>query len=414
MAQSERSAQSERELLGERLGRYPAERYPVQHAATQFHLGSALLLAGDFIPAAGALRAARDMFEQAGMRLEKAKANVMLGAALRADGRRDQAVAAFSAACADLAQLDQPAEQAAASYNLGLVLQDSGERGGARAAWASAYTLFLTAGYPGQASAAAREHGVSLLTTGDVTAAVGLLQNAVALAERAGDEPAMGSAANTLGLAHLAAQAPAPALVALRAALGAFPRSTRPADHAMVKANLALAHEQAGAPARARLAARQALAVPGAAAPVRAQATQLLARLSGSPDQDLFTVLDAEPREQWVPVLREELLRAAELTAGQRCTAVGGFLDGVLARPGASRDLAESLLQVVLELPPRTYQLFVSALVDACAGRPDADAERLRTVISSALARFAVPQWQRLAASLNAAAQVAGAPATWT
>jgi tetratricopeptide (TPR) repeat protein len=405
--------QSEQEVLVERLGRYPVQRYPAQHATTQFHLGSLLLHAGELVPALHALTAAHDVFADAGMRLEQAKATVMLGVALRTVGRRDEAVAAFTTAGTALAALDQPAEQAAAAYNLGLVRQDGGELEDAAAAWSSARELFLAAGYPAQAGAAARDHGGSLLARGKVADALPLLEQALTLAEQAGDEPGAGAAANALGLAQLAAQDPAAAVTALRRGLGFFPRTVRPADHAMVKANLALAHEQARDPTRARLAAAQALTVSSAAAPVRAQAQAVLGRLPGRADEDLLTVLDTEDREQWVSVLREEVLRSVELPAAGRRELVRGFLDGVLARPGASYDLAEALLQVVLELPPRTYELLVSAVVSASAGRPEPDTERLHAVIGSALARFALPQWQRLAASLNAAAQATGQPATW-
>lgn len=405
--------ESEQDALVQRLARYPADRYPVQHATTQFHLGSVRLHAGQGAAALPALTLAGEMFARAGMGLEQAKSGVMLGVALRQVGRLDDATAAFVNAGAVLGTLGQPAEQAAAAYNLGLVRQDTGDVDGARAAWTQARDLFLEAGYPAQAGAAARDHGGSLLAMGQVGPALVLLEQALALAERAGDEPGAGAAANALGLAQVAAGDPAAAVSALRRALGAFARSVRPADHAMVKANLALAHEQAGEYARARLAARQALAVQGAAAPVRAQAQQLLRRIPGREHEDLLSVLDEVDLEQRVAVLREEVLRAAELTARQRCALVSGFLDGLLARPAASHDLAQSLLHVVLELPPRTYGLLVEAVVDACAGRPGEDSERLRAVIGSALARFALPQWQRLAASLNAAAELAGEPATW-
>ncbi|MDQ3627479.1 MAG: hypothetical protein M3419_01415, partial [Actinomycetota bacterium] len=158
----------------------------------------------------------------------------------------------------------------------------------------------------------------------------------------------------------------------------------------------------------------QALAVAGAAAAVRAQARQLLSRLPGRTHEDLLVVLDAEPRERWATVLREEVLRIVDLPVRQRSVIVEGFLDGALARPGASYDLVESLLQVVIELPPGGYGLLVGAIEDACADRPGQDTERLRAVIASVMARFALPQWQRLAASLNAVAQEAGRPATWT
>ena len=397
----------------QRLGRFPAERYPVQHATTQFHLGSQLLHTGDAPPALEALTVAQDLFIRCGLRLEAAKAAVMRGVGLRSVGRLGDAAVVFEKAAAELADLDQPAEQAAALYNAGLVRHDRGDVDAAHAAWRSARELFLSAGHPARAAAAARDHGASLLTAGDVGGAVALLQQALSLAQRAGDGAGAGAAGNVLGLAHLAAGDPVSAVAALRDALGWFPRALRPAGHAMVKANLALAHEQAGDLARARLAARQALAVPGAAPPVRLQAQQVLTRRPGRADEDLLSVLDSEAREQWVPVVREEVLRLAGTGAVERIAVVRGFLDGVLTRPPAAYALAETLLHVVLELPPRTYDALVAAVVASCSGRPEQDADRLRAVLSSALARFAVPQWQRLAASLNAAAEAAGEPATW-
>jgi tetratricopeptide (TPR) repeat protein len=406
-------AQPEQESLADKLARYPVDRYPVQHATTQFHLGSALLQAGNTAPALEALTVAGRVFARAGMPLETGKATVMLGVGLRAAGRLEEAAETFTTAGQILAAADSPAEQAAAAYNLGLVLQDRHDLDGARAAWNRARELFLAAGYPAQAGAAARDQGASLLTSGDVPAALDLLEQAAALAERAGDDPGTAAAANVLGLAHLAAGDAVSAVAVLRRALAFVPRSVRPADHAMVKANLALAHEQVGHRSRARLAALQAAATPSAAAPVRAQAQQVLSRLPGNASSDLLSVLDAEVREQWVLTLREEVMRAADLPEVERRDVVRGFLDCLLARPETAYALAETLLSVVLELPPRTYTLLVESVVAACAGRPADEDERLHAVLGSAMARFAVPQWQRLAASLNAAAEASGQPATW-
>lgn len=407
-------APSEADVLTERLTRYPPDGYPVQHATTQFHLGSVLLQSGESEGARSALTAARDLFDACGMRLEQAKANVMLGVALRTTDQPDQAAATLSTARAALAELDQPAEEAAASYNLGLVLQDAGEPAAARVAWTLAGQLFLAAGYPAQAAASAREHGASLLAEGEVEAAVVLLAEATELADNAGDPAGAGAAANALGLAHLAAQQPADAITALRRALADFPRSVRPADNAMVKANLGLAYEQVGDGPRARLAARQALALGSAPAAVRAQAEQLLARRPGDASADLLNVVDAEPPDEWLGLLREEVLRAVEVPDRARRDIVRGFVDGLLTRPDTAYDLAETLLQAVLELPPRAYDLLASALAESCADRPGEDAARLHAVISSAMARFAIPQWQRLAATLNNAARAAGQPAAWT
>ncbi len=406
-------AGSEQEVLVARLARYAADRYPVQHATTQFHLGSVLLQRGEPVPAERALSVARAMFADAGMSLEHAKATVMLGVALRTSGQLPEASAAFTEAGCVLGALGQPAEQAAAYYNLGLVRQDCADLDGAHVAWVQACALFLEAGYPAQAAAAARDHGASLLSAGQIADALPLLEQALSLADLAGHEPGVGAAANALGLAQLTAGQPAAAVGTLRRAVAAFPRTVRPADHAMAKANLALAHERAGDAARARLAAGQALAVSSAAAPVRAQARALLARQPAGTSQDVLVVLDSEPRDQWVAVVREEVLRALELAPDGRCAVLSALLDGVLARPDLAYDLAESLVHVVLELPPRPYALVVTAVVEACSGRPAPDTDRLSAVTASALARFALPQWQRLVASLNAAAKDAGQPARW-
>jgi tetratricopeptide (TPR) repeat protein len=400
------------EDLQARLARFPVERYPVQHATTQFHLGTSLLNEGDVAGALEALNVACEVFATVGLRLEQAKASNMLGIALRSAGRPDDASSALRAAVEELAALGKPVEQAAASYNLGLVRADLGDRDGAHNAWAEAHRLFLTAGQLPQAAAAAREHGASLLTAGDADAARALLQRAVDLADEAGDVGGLGAASNALGLAHLATGDPMSAVDAFRAALGAYPRPVHPGEYAMVKANLALAHEQAGDVSRARLAARQARAVRAAATPVRAQADDVLARVPAERG-DLMTVLDDEPADRWPAVVREEVLRLVDGTARERDAEVRDYLGGVLTRTDAAYGLAEALLHVVLELPPGSYDAMVESVVRGCAGREPDDNERLRAVLGSAMARFAIPQWQRLAASLNAAAAGCGEPASW-
>lgn len=405
-------AATEPEELTARLRRFPADRYPVQHATTQFHLGSERLHAGDPGAALIALAAASTAFARAGMRLEQAKAEVMLGIGLRAVHRWDEAAVTFDRAEALLAELQQPAEGAAAAYNLGLVRQDQGDLEGACAAWQRARELFLAAGQLAQAAAAARDHGALLLAAGQAPAALPLLEQAVNLAERGGDNPGLGAAANVLGLTRLALGDVDGTVSALRCALGCFPRTLRPAEHAMVRANLAVAHEQAGDRPRARLAARQSLALAAAAAPVRAQAQQLLERL-GAGTGDLWGVIDDESAEGRLGLLRDELAAALE-TPGPQCDAlVRDLLDGLLSRPGRCYELAETLVQVVLELPPRPFGRVVDALVAGCAGRSEEAADRVRAVLGSGMARFALPQWQRLLAALNYAAQSAGQPAAW-
>lgn len=400
-------------MLRERLSGYPVERYPVQHATVQFHLGSSLLHAGQPLAALEALSQAQQVFATAGMQLEHAKATVMVGVAHRAAGRSAEAVHALREAGTALAGLDAPAERAAAAYDLGLVLHDIGDRVGAHGAWEQARELFLAAGYPAQAAAAARDHGASLLAAGTPAQALPLLEQAAELAERSGDAVGAAGAANVLGLVHLALADAGSAVVVLRRALGFAPRTTRPDDHAMVKANLALAWEQAGVAPRARLAAGQALAVPEAAMPVRAQAREALVRLGGPRDDDLLTVLDQADPQEWVPLVREEVARVALAPPQVREALLRSVLDGLLTRSGQSYDLAEALLQVVLEQPPRSYGATVQAVVSACAGRAEEDEARLRAVLASAVARFAIPQWQRLVASLNDAAAASGLPGGW-
>lgn len=406
-------ASPQQETLVERLSRFPADRYPVQHATTQFHLGSQLLQRGELVPAVEALTVSRELFSRAGMRVEAAKSAVMLGVAHRSAGRLREAAHAFTEAGEALAGMDSPAEQGAAAYNLGLVRQDAGDLDPACSAWTQAREHFLAAGLPAQAAAAARDHGACRLTSGAVEEALPLLEQAAALAERAGDDPGVAAAANVLGLAHLAAGDASAAVGVLRRALAFVPRATRPGEHAMVKANLALAHEQSGSTSRARLCAVQALALPSADVAVRTQASALLTRNPGRSDEDLLRVLDDEERDQWPALVREEVLRVVDASAEQRAALVRGLLDGALARSAQAYDLVEALLQVVLELPPHPYDAVVEAVVAAVADRPEAEAERLRGVVASALARFALPQWQRLAASLNAAADACGQPAGW-
>lgn len=403
----------EQEPLEDRLKRYPVDRYPVQHATTLFQIGSSRLHAGDPAAAIAALTAARRVFVSAGLALEAAKATVMLGIGLRAAGRLHEAARAFIDVEQTLGGLNQPAEQAAAAYNLGLVLQDDGEAEAARQAWDRARELFVAAGFPAQAAAAARDHGASLLTAGDIGAALPLLQQAAELAELAGDDVGTSAAANVLGLAHLAAGDPASAVAVLSRGLAFVPRAIRAADHAMIKANLALAYERSGDAPRARLAARQARAVPSAAAAVRSQAQEVLSRLGGAaPTDDLFAVLDAEDRENWVAVVRDEVLRAAELSRADRTAWFAAFLDGILDRDH-SHALIETLFAVVLEVPPATYRDLIEALVAGWACLTPERADEAKAVLESGMARFAMPQWQRLAASLNAAADAAGVPSTW-
>jgi len=208
--------------LESRLARYPAGRYPAQHATAAFHLGTAHLRRGRIPAALDALGIACDIFGQLGMALEQGKTLTMRGVALRESGSGDLARQAFERALRTFADLARPAEEGSASYNLGLVLNDQGNSVAAQQAMAHARQLFLQAGHLAQAGAAAREHGASLLTSGDVRSALALLEEATELAERGDDVPGLGAAANALGLALLAAGDPAGAVDAFSRSAGAF------------------------------------------------------------------------------------------------------------------------------------------------------------------------------------------------
>lgn len=400
-----------RETLQARLRRFPADRYPVQHATAQFHLGSQQLHAGNAGDAVSALTTAARLFAAAGLVLERGKSELMLGIALRCADRPAEAAAVLQRAEAALAGVGATAERGAAAYNLALVHRDRGEDEAACRAWERAAELLLAAGQPRPAAAALRDRGSTLLASGRPEQALAPLQRAAELADQVAEPADVGSAGNVLGLAQLAVGDATAAVTTLRRALGGFARSVRPAEHAMVKANLALAYERCGDAARARLAAAQALAIGPAAPAVRQQAQQLLGRLTGG--DDLWQALDRDPPPDWVDEVREELLRALDLDPAGRHAVVRGFLDGLLSRDATATGLAQSFLTVLLELAPTPYGELVESVVVGCAGRPPEATERLQAVLGSAMARFALPQWQRLVACLNSTASAVGAPPTW-
>lgn len=399
--------------LQARLRRYDATRYPVQHATARFHLGVLLLHNGRVSDSAGSLHTAHTIFTGIGMRLEAAKALVMSGVAAREGGRTDLARASFLAAATAFADLEQPAEEGAARFNLGLVLADLGETEEALTPFASAHHLFLEAGQVSQAGAACREQATVWLRSDQPDRAVPLLSKALELAGRGGDLPGLGAAANALGLAHLSMDDVPAAVEAFAAAVGAYPRTLRPADHAMVKANLALAYQRLGNAARARLTARQAASISEADPQVRAQAEGVLCALLGGTSPDLVNVLDSEPPVRWHAIVRDEAQRWCAVGRDERLEDVDRFLEAVLDRPGGGYALTESLLGVLLELPASPYEELVGVLVELTGRRPEDVQHRVRAVVGSAMARFPLPQWQRLAESLNTAARTIGLPGEW-
>jgi tetratricopeptide (TPR) repeat protein len=388
----------------QRVARYPAERYPVQHATAQFHLGVALTNAGAPEEGRRALERAVDLFAQAGLAAERAKALNALGAALRDVGDAEGAARAFAEAAEAFAERQLPLEEAAALFNVGLVRRDPEPLRRARA-------LFEEGNAVAQTAAAARELGAVLLELGEVEEAAAALDEAATLADRAGDEAGRGGAANALGLARLAAGRTNEAVELFRAAAAAHPRSVRPAEFAMAKANLALAYEQAGDAPRARLAARQALGIASVRVPVAvaAQAEGVLARL-GPIGDDLGLVLEAAPAEQRAAIVREEVVRSSDAPPAQRSLDGVFWVETQLARP----ELAEPWLAALLELPPPAMEDVIRSVLAALPGRTPAHAERFRLDVVAATARFHVPQLERLRATFERMAAELGQDETWS
>lgn len=366
--------------LRARLARYPADRYPVQHATTQFQLGVTLANEGDVGEAEAALAAAVRLFNPELLPVEHAKALNALGAALRLEGRVDEAADAFARAAELFERERQTLEQGAALFNLGLVRRDLATLRRAR-------ELLDADRVPAQAAAAARELGAALLDAGEVDAAIAVLEDATELAARAGAVVELGAAANALGLAYLASHRVEDAIARLREAAAVHPRGVRPAEHAMAKANLALAYERAGAHARARLAARQALGVAGAPEPVAEQARDVLRRLGNrlvlAPD--LAEVMDEEEADARLAAARDELARWLD--------APPHLLDAEAAQLAARPDLAEAWLGALLELPTSATETILRAIVAAVAER---ERESFVEQMRSTLARFHAPQLMRV------------------
>ncbi|MQA62905.1 MAG: hypothetical protein GEU86_15750 [Actinophytocola sp.] len=384
--------------LRERLARYPADRYPVQHATAQFHLGGLLVESNRVDEAREALSAARALFPVERMPVEHAKVLNALGAVHRLTGELDTAAECFHAAEQRFADAELPLERGAAVFNLGLVSRQRADETDALAWFRLAAELFDPVQAPAESAASAREIAASLLATGDPRAALDALAPASA---HASAMVARGAVANLTGLAHLALDVPEQAIDDFTLAVAANPRGVRPGEYAMAKANLALACERAGQQDRARLAACQALGVPGAAEQVRAQATGVLDRL-GHRACALPEVLDTVAEEHWPPLLREELARWADVGEPDRRAAASAWIDGQLARPSTSMALAEAWLGGLLELPPDAMTTLIRSTLAALAAKDEQ--EPFRRTVSSAMVHFHVPQWMRLRDTFTAVA----------
>ena len=386
--------------LEQRLARYDAARYPVQHATTRFHLGVVLTDVGRVDEAVESLATAAELFDPEVLPVEHAKALNALGAALRLAGELEPAEASFERAAElfELASLEQ--EHGAALFNLGLVRRDR-DPAAAAECFRSAAALLVGA----QEGAALRELGATLLALGELDQATRTLERAAELAER-GDAAGYGGALNALGLARLAAGEAEGAIESFRQAAGAHPRAVRPAEFAMAKANLALAYEQHGDAPRARLAARQALGVAERPAPVSVQAAAVLERIGGAPANDLRLVLSQEPQVGWEGIVREELARSGEASPDVRRADAATWIDD------STVELAEAWLAGLLELPPERMETLIRSALEAVGSRDAAVKERFRADVSRAAARFHVPQLLRLEEVFRRIAAELGEP--WT
>lgn len=400
------------ETLRERLARYPADRYPVQHATAAFHLGHQQLSRGHLPAAESALRVATSLFDPEQLPAEHAVAANLLGVTLREARRPVEAAEQFRVAAAGFAAHGQPADHGAARFNLGLVQREVGLDAEAAAEFEHALAVFVQTEQWRSAAAASRELGAALLAAGDADRAAEVLVEAVRLAREHGDAAAAGAAYNTLGLAELALDRADEAAVTFAEAAAAHARTVRPEEYAMAKGNLALALERCNEPAAARLAARQAVGVRQAAPAVRAQAAAVLDRLGGTDGDDLVPVLRSASPGRWPAMLREELLRWADDDPPERVRAVRAWIASVLDADVAGEVVA-TWVGALLELPPEQLRTVVAGTLDAVADLPPAAADRFRSLTSRGMARFPLPQWQRLAGIFERAAAESGRPGGW-
>ncbi len=399
------------EELQNRLRHYPADRYPIQHATSQFHLGTLLISAGRTEEARTALLTAAELFDPASLPVEHGKSLNALGAVLRENGELHEARAAFERAVELFQAADSRPELGAALYNLGLVDAQLDEGEDAIAALRRARSLLDPDAAPASASAVARELGALLLSSDRLDDATAMLREAAEIAGRAGDHASIGAASNLLGVTLLASNRDREALQALREAVAAHPRTVRPGEHSMAKANLALSYERLGEPARARLAAHQALAIAECPPAVAAQASEILDRL-GDPPGDLGIVLALESSDAWEAIMRGELMRWVTVEPEVRRAEIAAWI----AHQSASKrgtDLGAVLVGGLLELPPQPTGVLVRAIVEEVAKLDERTADHFRSQISSAMARFYVPQWMRLKDAFNRVASELGAETSW-
>ena len=384
----------------------------MQHATAQFHLGQALLQAGAADDAVTALLASLEWFPEP-LQIERAKVLNLLGAGYRATGQLDAAARCFIDADRMFAAGALRSERGAAMFNLGLVLRDKGDPAAAAASFAQAQDQF-TGGPIAVQSSAAIHLGMALLDAGDPDGAAEALERGLELAKRAGERESVGVAANTLGLAQLACERVGAAVDSFGLAVAAHPRSVRPTEFAMAKANLALAYEGAGDMPRARLAARQALAVADPPAAVQAQAAATLRRLGSGAGSDLLAVLDDEPPQEWVTVVREELTRWAAVAATERLDDAAAWVCGQWDGGRQAGPLAQAFLAALIELPPADLDVVIVALLEATRRVDEEMADTFRSTMARTMALLPVPQLLRLRDRFRDLSAELGQEASWS
>ena len=399
-------------MLEERIRRHPADRFPIQHATAQFHLGLALMETNRFDDAERALAGSARLFADAGLGTERAKAENALGSLLRVRGRLDDAERAFARAITGFEAAGMHLELGAARFNRGLVQRERGDLDGALRSFEQAAELLGRDSAPAQAAAASRELGTTLMLADDPEAAARVLDRSLELARAIDDPEAVGGAANALGLAHLRTGHPEQAVEAFETALTAHPRSVRAERYAMTKANLALALERAGEPAHARLSANQALSVTSAPDAVRTEASGVLERL-GPGHGDLVRVLERESRERWPTVLRDEVESWIGREPDQRRRAASDWISAAVEHRTAP-DLAEAWLAALLELPPAQMDVVVEATMDALADGPAGKRDEFRALTARAMLAFHEPQALRLQRVFESIAAARGGPTGWS
>jgi tetratricopeptide (TPR) repeat protein len=401
------------EDLRRRLVRHPPERYPIQHATAQFHLGTALAQTNELEAAQRALKTAAALFAEAGLAVEAAKAANGLGAVLRARGDLRRAARAFADAAEAFRGAARDLEQGAAHHNLGLVQKAMGHGNAALSNFSRARLLLDEQAAPRQAAAAAREKGVALLEAGHPRAAAAELEDSMRLFEESGDLAGLADAANSHGLALLAAGDTGTAIESFKRSAAASPPGIRPRDFAVAKANLASAYERRGEVPRARTSALQAMAVSELPKAVAAQAQGVLRKMGRRPG-DLFSVLQAEDRELWPAIVRDELRRWAADTEENRAAEAKEWVRLQAHGPEAAADMVEALVGGLLEMPPDDLVLIVRSALLAAAELPPHQAETWRAEVDRIFARFPVPQWQRLQHLFAAVSSDLGVEGTWS